>query len=835
LGRIDPQIIRLIAKRHRMFAQQARLTPKSPDAKKTENLGVFIEERTRANTVENTILEVNQEYINTDPEQLRQWIHHRKAELYFSHLALGSVPDLFLLGYSDDFSARMKLGGLVLLGQSLPVLAGEEGQLLAQHVEKCWRELVGKSSPSLSIKEENSEVRLLKNIHTETLGDLAMLCYRWQPKASNIEIVYELIEFIKAEVPFLDRQTLFSSKRSREEETYSIIYLRQAVFDALDLEVLKSELSDQERKKVCRHLTNYLYLHLSYRIFEEYNANPKDAARRALEVLEYIRWEISDNPEIAFWASYLFYHGDFYEEARKAISWFHKVNKKHESPYIARVEEIQNAINKAGEGNMKDYIAYKCNICYSANRLVGQQINNYKAELEGSSSSIQIYEDLIHLLASEGHFKEALTWSERALDRCLSRKGQLKPRMLHIEVSGLKRLGSKYLDEIKLYFSGVISPLKEALEQILGEEPVQYELLYLQGICLMEEGYPHYAQTAFQKALEKCNNQYHLVLLRAFSADAENTFYTIVKESIQQFTTDRLFDRAFECIARVIQKMKTPELIIIDLAAVQLAAVAAKLKHGSIISKIPSMTISTSWNKDLDEAIHEPDDLEKVRRLTLLAMDVHAPSKERGEEILQQMDELKIQLDIANSLTLSGQYWQEGKFQESLRILDLLGEKGDHEPQVLQLRAKVLLKLEKFEQADQVVACLEAFDEPLLKTFIMGYPSLKFRYKISKVKCLLRKGKSSNALEILDTLRPVVVAEQLEAVYCYTFDLAVKGYRARLEGDHKEAVIFFNDALERLEPKIKMARQSNHNGLLELYEKLSKELGKLQEEMHESE
>jgi tetratricopeptide (TPR) repeat protein len=832
LGSIDRRSTRLLAKRHRLFSQQARLIPKTYDAKDNVQLGIFREEQTARHGVKETILAVNQQRINSDPELLRQWIHHRKAELFFLHLGMGMEPDLFLLGYTDEDSAKIKLKGLVCLGQSLAILAGEEGRLMVQLIESQWRESIKKSSCIYSSgREENPGVRFLKKNHIETLGDLAMLCYCWQPRGCDYEIVDETVEFIEAEIPFLDGQTLFGSTEKQEEkESYSIVYLRQAVIEALDIEKTKAEFSIPEQRKIGKCLTDYLFLHLSLNVFEEFKIKPQDAVRRSLKVLERARGEIPDNPSIEYYAARFFYIGDFYEEARKAIIRFHKINKNDESPLIASIEEIQNALDKAEKKDQKEYVAYRGGIHQPDYRSSDEQLMHYMEELERCPASMQTYEDLTHFLVSEGRFEEAREWSERAIGRCLSRKGQLKARMLNIEILGLKLLGIKYLDEIKLYLTGVSTPLKDVIKQMPNEDKRRYELVYLIGICFLLEGEPGEAGNVFQEAIRNCEKQIHSSALRVLSSDVEQAFYTMANESIEQFILKRCYDKAFEYIGRIMQKLKEPGLLLIDLAAVQLAALVANITSGSGIPRIPSITVNTPWNDKLLEAMNEPDELEKARRIALLAIEVHPPSKNRGEEIVKQIDGLKIQLDIASVLTLSGKYLQEGKLQEALNILDSLGEAGEREPRVLRQRAMLLLKSNEFEQADQATAVLETFEDPLAKAFVNRYPSLKSWQKINIVQQLLRKGKASEALEILDTIKTSADDEQLETAYCYAFALSVQGYQARSEGNPNDAVRLFNHALDRLEPQIEMARKSNHSGCLELYEKIGKILNDLQEE-----
>lgn len=831
LGRIGPKRIQILAKRHRMFVQQARLSRKLPDTKFIVNTGIFREEQTNQKGSEEMKLVVNQQQIDTDQEQLRQWIHHRKAELFLLHFELGADPDHFLLGFRDDVTSIVKIEGLALLGQSLTVLAGEAGRLAARNIKDFWQKSVEKNSCNYLEVEETPEIRYLKKSHLETLGDLAMLCFCWQPNARDSEIVDELIEFMGAEILFLDIQMLSNSRENWEEkESYSVSYLRQAALKVLDPDESAKELSHQQRKKIGKHLTDYLLLHLSKNVFEESKHAPKDAAGRCIKILERSRGEIPDNPEIEYYAARYFYIADYYDETRKGISRFYRANQDDESPLIASVEELQSALDKVEKDDRKDYFAPGGHFGQSNNRSMEEQLIHFKEDLEQHPSSIYVYENLTHCLVSEGRFEEALEWSERAIGRCLSRKGQLKARMLNIELLGLQKLGLTYIDEVKLYLSGIPVPLKEVIEEIHEREPAGYELLYLLGICLLKEGEPDHARQFFGEALANCNKQIHFAILRPLSLDVEQTLYTMAKESIEEFIAGQHYSQAFEYIVKRMQKMKVPGLMLIDLATVQLAALINHLKSGEKVPGIPQMNLTAPWAADLEAALQESEDIEKTRRLTLLAMKVHSDSKIRGAEILRQVDGLKSQLDIAAVLSLSGKHLQEGNFQEALHALDSLMDEGKQEPRILRQRAMLLLKLEKFEEADQVVSTLEAFEDPMAKIFVNRYPSLKFHQKISKVQNLLKKGNTSEALDILDTMQITSGDEELEIVYCYAFALAVRGYQAKSEKEHNTALQLFNEALDHLEPQIESARQKSHNILLELYEKLSKDLDHLKED-----
>jgi hypothetical protein len=817
-----------------MFVQQARLTRKSPNSKINVNTGIFREEQTIKNSVKEMILVVNQQRIDTDPEQLRQWIHHRKAELFLLHFELGTYPDHFLLGFRDDATAIVKIKGLALLGQSLKVLAGEDGRLLAHNIENFWLKSIEKNSCNYLEVEETPEICYLKKSHLETLGDLAMMCFCWQPRARDTEIVYELIEFIEAEILFLDIQMLFNSRDNREQkEPYSVRYLRQAAIKVLDPDESLKELSHQQQKKIGKHLIDHLLLRLSDDVFKESNHAPKDAARRAIKILERSRGEIPDNPEVEYYAARYFYIADYYDETRKAISRFYRANQDDESPLIASVEELQNALDKVEKDDRKYYFTPRGHSRYLNNHSLEGQLNQFKEYLEHHPSSISAYEGLTHCLASEGNLEEALEWSEQAIGRCLSRKGQLKARMLNIELLGLQKLGSMYIDEIKLYLTGITVPLKNIIGEIRGDEPAGYELLYLLGICLLAEGDPEHARRAFEEALTNCNKQIHFAILKPLSENVEQTLYTMAKESVEQFIAEQCYSQAIEYIVKRMQKMKEPELMLIDLATVQLAALINHMKSGEKIPGITQLKLTTPWAADLAAALQEPEDIEKTRNLTLLAMKVQPTSKNRGEEILRQVNLLKSQLYIATALSLSAKYLQEGNFLEALQALDSLGDEGNQEPRILRQRALLLLKLEKFVEADHVVSTLGTFEDPVAKIFVNRYPSLKFHQKISKVQNLLRKGNTSGALAILDTMQITYEDEQLEIAYCYAFALAVKGYQAKSEKAHNKALQFFNQALDHLEPQIEAARQKSQNILLELYEKVSKDLDHLKEESNE--
>ncbi len=97
-----------------------------------------------------TILAVNNDRIEDDPDLLRQWIHHRRAELTFAHWALGLDPRRFLL---DPDHLPGGAGTACQLwpacARSLGVLVPEEGRLLAGRLVAAWMRQAGQYRPRL--------------------------------------------------------------------------------------------------------------------------------------------------------------------------------------------------------------------------------------------------------------------------------------------------------------------------------------------------------------------------------------------------------------------------------------------------------------------------------------------------------------------------------------------------------------------------------------------------------------------------------------------------------------------------------------------------------------
>ena len=137
--------------------------------------------RSEATGASETILAVNNDRIDDDPELLRQWVHHRRAELTFGHWALGLDPRRFLLDPEDARATRARLAALASAARSLEVLVPDEGRLLTARLVDTWNDRTARIEPAYCPLPENPEVSATKLLHLETFADLALLCLTWKP------------------------------------------------------------------------------------------------------------------------------------------------------------------------------------------------------------------------------------------------------------------------------------------------------------------------------------------------------------------------------------------------------------------------------------------------------------------------------------------------------------------------------------------------------------------------------------------------------------------------------------------------------------------------------
>jgi hypothetical protein len=136
----------------------------------------------------------------------------------------------------------------------------------------------------------------------------------------------------------------------------------------------------------------------------------------------------------------------------------------------------------------------------------------------------------------------------------------------------------------------------------------------------------------------------------------------------------------------------------------------------------------------------------------------------------------------------------------------------------------LLLRLERFEQAEAAVAQLRASSAPLAREFLAAYPPLAFRQRLSAGCRLLRAGAAADALRIFEATQAVDSEGRLELAYCRAFGLTMEAYRLRRAAREDDARATLAQALDGVEGHVAAARASGHTRLIELYETLDKEL-----------
>src|SRR5690606_4156447 len=82
------------------------------------------------------------------------------------------------------------------------------------------------------------------------------------------------------------------------------------------------------------------------------------------------------------------------------------------------------------------------------------RVARLEAEIERFPSSVQLYEELTRTLAAAGRFDEARSFCSRAIGRCLTRKSQVRARLLEVEVLGLERLARTNRGAVEVYLAG---------------------------------------------------------------------------------------------------------------------------------------------------------------------------------------------------------------------------------------------------------------------------------------------------------------------------------------------------------------------------------------------
>jgi hypothetical protein len=303
--------------------------------------------------------------------------------------------------------------------------------------------------------------------------------------------------------------------------------------------------------------------------------------------------------------------------------------------------------------------------------------------------------------------------------------------------------------------------------------------------------------------------------------DVDQPFLAAARRSI----ADKLGDGAIEPALReawsMMARLRRPEAALVDLAQIHLDAATVGVGTAQDALPAPPGPELALCGGRLAEVYGDGSDLERALRLAQLAVSTHEPSRRKAEQVLRKAEALEQQAALAEVLARSGTLLRQGNFAEALAALDGAGEA---EPRVVRQRALLLLKLERFAEAEAAAETLRPSTSPVAREFLATFPTLACRQRVAAASRMLRAGDSAGALALLEGAVAGDADQAVELAYCRGFGLTMDAHRLRRAGDEAGARRAFTAAMDRVEPHVAAARSWGHSRLIDLYEALDKEL-----------
>lgn len=819
LGKLDPASARRYGAPHRMFSQAARLGARGVGAIAP---GIFLLEERKEGSITERELAVNQEAIDRDPEQLRQWLHHTRAALVFGFVALGTSRDRVLLAPPTPAVAEARAEGLCALAQSLAVLVPDEGRRLADKLAVRFRSAGNNAPMRYAITTPDADVLAVQRHAVESFAELALLCLRWEPDPSRRAVFDEVLDTVRAVAPLFDERVLTATlTEDRDGPPTALRFLDQVIRVVLEIREREIVLDPVQRKRIGGVLTSSLRVSLVERRAIEAKADlSKHEIEGLVEQLDLARKDDPESARLEYWAAHLLMVGDFLDEAALAIARFHAI-AKGDHPLASRIERVQEVLDeKKQHGKGKQRAGGAGPIANTDDRDLALR----EAELEAQPTSMQLYTELCHALALADRWRDAHAWAGRALARCLTPAGQVRARELSLELLGLEILGVKDPGAMASYIAGARASAVPALDKI-DSGTTEAALEYVRGLCLLAADRRKDAQRAFALALDRCTRGIYLAVLRPLAQDVETAVLEAAKKDVDNALADGRFRDAFERIAERMATVARPEPYLLELARSQLSALLPTIGTGDAPLGPPPIRVEAPWRGQLAVALELRDVPTRIRALAELAGKVHEPSARDAAALVRKLDDLDEQLALAAALDESTKRAAAGDFTGALAKLGDLGSAGDKSARVLRQRAIVLLRLERFPDADAAIEKLALLPEPLAREFAGRYPSLKFRQQIASASASVRAKDFATARALLVTLVPAAPDQEVELAYCRAYCAAAEGYRAHSDGDRTTAKKLLFEALGFVESKLSEARTIKHERLLELYTKLEADIG----------
>lgn len=815
LGRLDPSSTRRYGAPHRMFSQAARLSGRT---------GVFVVEETKKGAITEKELVVNQEAIDKDPEQLRQWLHHTRAALIWGFAGLGSQRDRVLLAPPSPAVAEARAEALCALAQSLPILVPDEGQRLADRLSARFRAAAQGAPMRYAAPEPDAEALAVHRHAIETYAELALLCIRWEPDPTKRALFDEVMETVRAISTLFDERVLEGMLSDRRDGApHALGFLESIMRVVLEVTGREVRLDPAQRRRLAGVLTSNLRVNLvERRAVDSQSELSRHEVEALVEQLDLARKDDPESAKLEYWSAHLLMVGDFLDEAVEAISAFHKVTKG-DHPMASRIERIQELIDekrKAGRAKQRQGGLGGGPIASRDDKDIAMK----EADLEAQPTSMHLYTELCHELALADRWRDAHAWAARALARCLTPAGQTRARELALELAGLEILGKADTGAMATFIAGARASAVPAFEK-LPSASSDAALEYVRGLALLAADRRQDAQAAFKLAFQRCTRGIFLAVLRPLAQDVETAVLEAAKKEIDTALAEGRLRDAFERIAERMTSVARPEPYVLELARTQLSALLPTIGTGDAPLSPPPIRVDAPWKADLAAALGARDTAVRIRLLAELAAKVHEPSAREAAALIRKLDDLDEQLGLAAALEQSTKRASAGDTAGALEMLGDLGPAGDRSARVLRQRAILLLKLERFVEADAEVGKLAQLPEPLAREFTARYPGLLFRQKIAAASALVRGKQFARARELLVACVPSAPDQEVELAYCRGYCAAADGYRAHQEGDRLSAKKLLLEALGHVEAKLGEARTLRHDRLLELYTKLEADIG----------
>jgi hypothetical protein len=824
LGMMDPFTVTQAARSHRLFAQQARGGGQTGPAFQFQR-SIFRQVLNRE-PGELKRFTVNQDEIAADPDLLRQWLHHSRAELVFRHCLLGDNPHRIFLHPSDRDEATARADSLGAFAESLATLVPDEGAALAATLAARWHEDAKgiHTRYGAAHEEGDDDVLKLQLQHLELLGDLALFCKQWQPDSRQLALAEDLLDFVRAERAFFDEAVLFGLERRKDVETpFPILVLSHHVRRVTGMEKDKS-LTQEQRYAAIDSLMADLLLRMSSSAYSMDSPSQKERVNRAMALIERARACNPTDPDIELGAARLLVIGEFYEEARSALDRFHRLASPDDYEALTDAEKLERILKekrKEGSGSKRRVREFE-----EADGDEGREfrIAELERELDRAPASWRLYEDMVQELVKVGRFDDAVVWADRSVAHCLSRALQMNARALAIEARGLKALSEENATAARLYAVGAHDPALKAIESLTAATQPDYTLLFLLGKCQLAADHPAEARQSFGKAAGLCERQLHRTVLRHLTNDIDNAYLGVARSSVNAALQDGLVQDAIEEAAAVFTRLQEPAAWLVDFARVFYNAALARLGTASPRPTAPRISVGAAWQDRLNAALLSEEDAERALAIATLAAEAHPPSRQQAQALCERIRTLQRQSLVADSLNAAGRLLTDRRFEAVIEMLDHLDSTIAREPRLMRLRVLALLGLCRFDEADAAVKEMSADAGSELRDFIADYPSLAFRQRLAAAHRFLHEAKIDDSSAVLDGAAPSTAKEAADLAYCRAFGLALGAYQLRQQRRGEEARARFLQAIDLIEPHLNDARIGGQLYIAELYDRLEKDL-----------